>query len=633
MSAFSHSIASVQKFSLLLIFAAFHQYPIIMKKMLHLAAALAVSLVLSGQSVQSFSVMKEFIEPENENIVIQPAKTVLLPVDINMIKDGLIKDNTDMVNVIIIGNSANAYSLWNGARTVLWADNQLNTISFVHRMTIPPGVGNLAYAFSTNGGLAWNTNVPLLISPYQASFPQGLIFNPAGNTIPGEAYITFITPTTTPGSYISGIHKLNQTQNPSHQLWTGQTINSNSGFTINPVSGNTFLVTAGMTVNGYSGNLVIIRGVFNAATGQFEYSQTLLPFPAHPQGYQFAPADIKIAFAPDGLVGYISVLWDNMSDPHAGGKAFYPIMIKTTDGGNSWGIPEAVVLGGPDGFSEVKNYLTDAELAAIFGYPVTNRDSLVFTTAYDHGLAIDMSGNPHLGVTIGLALTPYTIFGGNSGRTATFHLFEHKNNQTYHATFVNRNKTFRGTFGELSEDNRTQVSVTQDGSKVFLSWLDTDFEGVTENIMPDIHCWGFDAVTYKFTDAVNVTYFSEAWLEAFMGTSSYYVLSGNGNYTIPFVYQTMPEFNPLNPVDYKYIYNFSFSDSDFTNGPLVPVLLPGDANGDGVVNALDVISTINYILGTGPGGPFVFENADVNGDSIINVMDVTLIINIILSGK
>lgn len=604
-----------------------------MKKILHLAAALAVSLALNGQSLQSFSETKEVNEPENMNVEKQPGSMAFSSAIQNVVKPELMTENTDEVNVITIGNSANAYSLWNGARTVLWADNQLNTISFVHRMTNPPGVGNLAYAFSTNGGLAWNTNVPLLISPYQARFPQGLIFNPAGNTIPGEAYITFITPTTTPGSYISGIHKLNQTQNPSHQLWTGQTINSNSGFTINPVSGNTFSVAAGGTGFVYSGNLVITRGIFNAATGQFEYNQTLLPFPAHPLGNQFAPADMKIAFAPDGLVGYISVLWDNMSDPHAGGKAYYPIMIKTTDGGNSWGTPEAMILGGPDGFSEVKNYLTDTELAAIFGYPVTNRDSLIFTTAYDHGLAIDMSGNPHLGVTIGLALTPYTIFGGNSGHTATFHLFKHKNNQTYNATFVNRNKTFRGTFGELSEDNRTQVSVTQDGSKVFLSWLDTDFEGVTENIMPDIHCWGIDAVTYKFTDAVNVTYFSEAWLEAFMGTSSYYVLSGNGNYTIPFVYQTMPEFNPLNPVDYKYIYNFSFSDSDFTNGPLVPVLLPGDVNGDGVVNALDVVNTITYVMGISPPLPFIFENADVNGDGIINVIDVTLMINIILSGK
>ncbi len=597
---------------------------------------LAVLLALCGQSVHSLKALNDFVEPENVNIVIRPGNTPLPSGIKDITKAGLIKENTDVINVITIGNSANAYGLSGGACNVLWADNQLNTITFVHRMSNPPGSGNFAYGLSTNGGLSWNTNIQVFTSQNNASRPQGVIYNPAGNTTPGEAYFTFFARANPSGSYVTGIHKLNQTQNPSQQLWPGQPITGKEHFTINPVSGNTFSVAASGTEFAYTGNLVITRGVFNAATGQFEYSQTLLPFPAHPQGNQFAPADMKIAFAPDGLVGYISVLWDNMSDPHAGGKAYYPILIKTTDGGNSWGIPEAVVLGGPDGFSEVKNYLTDAELAAIFGYPVTNRDSLIFTTAYDHGLAIDMSGNPHLGVTIGLALTPYTIFGGNSGHTATFHIFKHKNNQTCHATFVNRNKTFRGYFGlnnELSEDNRTQVSVTQDGSKVFLSWLDTDFEGVTENIMPDIHCWGFDAVTYKFTDAVNATYLSEAWLEAFMGTSSYYVLSSNGNYTIPFVYQTMPEFNPLNPVDYKYIYNFSFSDSDFTNGPLVPVLLPGDANGDGVVNALDVISTINYILGMGPGGPFVFENADVNSDGIINVMDVTLMISIILSGK
>lgn len=606
-----------------------------MKRIIQLAAAIAVSLALSGQTLQSFSEITEISEPESGKPEKQSGNLTDAVAFKKDVKPGPDKGNRDVVNVVTIGNSANAYGLSYSVRSVLWADNQLNTITFVHRMMNPPGSGHFAYDYSTNGGLNWNTNIQVFVSQNSANRPQGVIYNPPGNTTPGNAYFTYFSYALQPlGSYVSGIHKLDQTQNPFQQLWTGHFTYSSGNFTINPVSKNTFSVAAGGTMgSGYSGNLVITRGVFNPATGQFEYSQTLLPFPAHPQGSQSPPAEIRIAFAPDGLIGYISMLWNNMSDPHAGGQVYYPILIKTTDGGNTWGEPETIILGGPNGFSEVKNYLTDAELEAIFGLPLPNRDSLIFTTAFDQGLAVDKFGNPHLGVTVGLAVTPYSIFGGNSGYTATFHLFKHRTDQTYHATYVNRNKTFRGEWGEISEDNRTQVSLTQDGSKVFLSWLDTDFAGITENILPDIHCWGIDVVTYKFTDAVNVTYLSEAWLEAFMGTASYYVFSGNGNYTIPFVYQTIVNGDPFNPVNYKYIYDFSFSDSDFTNGPLVPVLLPGDANGDGVVNALDVISTINYILGMGPGLPFIFENADVNGDGIINVLDITAMIGIILSGK
>jgi hypothetical protein len=60
-----------------------------------------------------------------------------------------------------------------------------------------------------------------------------------------------------------------------------------------------------------------------------------------------------------------------------------------------------------------------------------------------------------------------------------------------------------------------------------------------------------------------------------------------------------------------------------------PEFLPGDANCDEEVNVLDVITTINYILGNNPQ-PFCFENADVNGDGIINVSDVVGTVNIIL---
>ncbi len=56
----------------------------------------------------------------------------------------------------------------------------------------------------------------------------------------------------------------------------------------------------------------------------------------------------------------------------------------------------------------------------------------------------------------------------------------------------------------------------------------------------------------------------------------------------------------------------------------VQVLLyddPGDANGDGIVNVLDIITTTAYFVGQNPE-PFCFENADVNQDGVINILDV-----------
>ena len=60
--------------------------------------------------------------------------------------------------------------------------------------------------------------------------------------------------------------------------------------------------------------------------------------------------------------------------------------------------------------------------------------------------------------------------------------------------------------------------------------------------------------------------------------------------------------------------------------------LPGDANCDGIVNVLDIITTVNYIVGMNPQ-PFCIENADVNGDGEVDILDIVGIVNILLGGN
>jgi hypothetical protein len=60
-------------------------------------------------------------------------------------------------------------------------------------------------------------------------------------------------------------------------------------------------------------------------------------------------------------------------------------------------------------------------------------------------------------------------------------------------------------------------------------------------------------------------------------------------------------------------------------------IIPGDANGDGVVDVADVVAIVNYILNK-PGENFNEQAADVNGDGVIDVADVVAVVNIILKG-
>ena len=56
------------------------------------------------------------------------------------------------------------------------------------------------------------------------------------------------------------------------------------------------------------------------------------------------------------------------------------------------------------------------------------------------------------------------------------------------------------------------------------------------------------------------------------------------------------------------------------------IVVPGDINGDGTLNVVDVISVVNLILAEEYN-----ESADINNDSNLNVIDVISLVNLILN--
>jgi hypothetical protein len=54
--------------------------------------------------------------------------------------------------------------------------------------------------------------------------------------------------------------------------------------------------------------------------------------------------------------------------------------------------------------------------------------------------------------------------------------------------------------------------------------------------------------------------------------------------------------------------------------------LQGDITGDGIVNILDIIATVNLVL----GGDYN-DNADFNNDGIVDVLDIIQLVNLILN--
>ena len=52
----------------------------------------------------------------------------------------------------------------------------------------------------------------------------------------------------------------------------------------------------------------------------------------------------------------------------------------------------------------------------------------------------------------------------------------------------------------------------------------------------------------------------------------------------------------------------------------------GDINSDGIIDVLDVVMLVNYILNPEASE---LEGADINNDGVVNVLDVVQLINII----
>ena len=100
---------------------------------------------------------------------------------------------------------------------------------------------------------------------------------------------------------------------------------------------------------------------------------------------------------------------------------------------------------------------------------------------------------------------------------------------------------------------------------------------------------------------------------------------------------TFNDYNVIHGQKYFYLYTIVGTDLLETDYSKSVFAIPfaaanGDANGDGMVNVLDITSVVAYMLNQEPQ-PFLFDAADINNDNLINVLDVVGIVNVITGKK
>lgn len=589
-----------------------------MKKSLLFIGVAACMMASAQNNIRPVAGLPQAKAPDKKMVAFEPLNSE--PLTINTFKHPETKSGTDkgIVTVIPIGTSANAYSYGygGGQKTIVWADDNLNTVINIHRMgpgATPGLAGYLSIDRGMNGAATpgdWTNNIEIYNSTISggqyyldaARYPQGVLYNPAGNTDPANAYVAFYAPNlsataTTWGGQSYGVanlmdnsdttkHLIPYNPPPYNYIPDGMTISKNGVVLVTDIDQEWPSSTSVI----YQGNIILHRGEWNNNLKDVEYETQLIELYTEDGS---RPTDNRVAFAPDGQTAWIVTLTNTGDITTPGAKNFYPVLFKSTDAGLTWSDPINVQLDGPDGISGIVNeLLTDEMIAALFNPPLPQRDEIGYTTAFDCDIVVDKYGNPHIGVMVGVTGNDdYTILTGDS-MFAAYDIYSIDGGQTWFAQKMGYPQSFRGTFAtDYTEDNRTQIATTMDGTKVFVTWLDTDPTVAEDNTQPDVYCRGFDLQTNMITGVLagsnyadapnNVTYFSDVYFQAYFAATSHYIFTDGGKYTIPIVTQQLDDPTAItNPVQYKYISDFYYTDADFvfpSNNPGVGITPPQTA--------------------------------------------------------
>ena len=519
-----------------------------MRKHLLLGLAVGIGLSAAAQNRALYPTSKALTKPVR---TLDQGTKLSTPTAFQNARNGNQTPSTASVTaaggVINLGTAGNLFGMAFGAKTQLYADPNLNTVMLMHRQ-VNPGSGYLGYDISKSNGATgtWTTDIQVYASNgsnaapnANARYPQGFIYNPAANTNPDNAYVTYFAPTLAGpnagwGGVAYGSRLIATSGTPTQTEWVNDRnlipdggIITHNGTVF--VSDGSFTATSA-TTSEYADSLVVFKGTFNGT--DFTYTRTPIynPLLTKIDGTK-AYVGSSIAFAPNGTTGYLACIGHPAVFDPSIDSAYVPMVFKTTDGGTTWSATPTVV-----------------NIAAI----QTIQDSLVgafaYTTGFEFDMAVDMNGNPHIFCAVGAASTNWSI-GTGPGNWGVFDIHSTDGGTTWNADLVKRPMTFRGCFGNcpsgpsgtfLNEDSRPQISSNWSGSKLYFVYFDTDSLtfGTTDNIFPDAWVANYDVASSSWTSPVNVsTGIANGDGEITYGTVSPYTLSVGGQDIVPIAFQ------------------------------------------------------------------------------------------------
>ncbi len=517
---------------------------------------------------------------------------------------------------VMVGSAGNLLTVLNSASRDIVCDSTINTVLFIHRNdqtaaccnTGNNNVGMYRFDYSKNGGTTWTLNQGVLNpsndngSPgINGRYPQAMLERQPWQTNADSTWFIY------DGTWHNG---------ESIAVWegnyygVGQLGGGNATYTEYRDTVNhgeveifesltrgaphtywnitrAYIQTSNTTDSIYG--LVVEKGVYDTTAHATTWTNRVIPVTAshfydangNPVGH--ALLNPTIAFDPTGQIGWILFTADLVEDQR---YILQPQVIKTTDGGATWGAVETLNLDEMPGM--FTNTVTTAGVAkSIMG---------------DAQITVDSAGNPHIIAIVDqgdTASNQYSFYP-----LAVNVLYDIYRNPSipgcnWQANFLAQVFSYSadytvasGSDAAVNEGNRVQVSRSDDGTKIFAVWTDTDTSVVASltdpnntNTSPNLFGVGIDMTARKVTDIKNFT----AGDSMFGGITVNYPTAGavggalfpsasynplhktNGDWNIPAVL-TNPDYRAAvgskssgNPAQFYYCQNLNFSPTDFVN--------------------------------------------------------------------
>ncbi len=553
-----------------------------------------------------------------------------------------------------MGSASNVYSWIRPEQNQIWTDNELDLVVAIHRQDYSiwgggnTGNGKFRYDISTNNGNSFAIDNGPLQSRY---------------LIPGRY------PSVT--GYFNGTH----TWSNANLVWCGPVIPSPGGpwsghvygyspiDTSIPSPAETYFTAAGHTYfpgglcQGLPGEfwnaefawngsdiidtLFVNKGAFDSVLNDVAWNRYVsipIPFTVSLSG-DMHPAGPNMAFSPDGITGWIAFV----GDIKGGGlnECYYPIFIKSTNGGATWGNPVEVAI---DSIPWMRDTLQTLWIDTL-GNPASNGEA---TTAWDFDIVVDSSGNPHMGVVIGSGHDSYHYSISNLSKFLA-DVFSTDGGLSWDVDYLA--PILRLGAGIISNSplqeilnmhNYVQVSRTENGDKVFFSWVDSDTcfatLGNIDNENRNLRIAAKDLKTGKCTPWKIVSDGDLFWDgKIFFPSMSPAVLEIDDAFLLPIGFLEMKTGDFNSSVQFHFIRNAGLIPEDFSifpndsnynqawqcrtdsnfdqshliyfkEGRDIPFIQTYPALSDAFPNPADALTTISFELESGKSGRITISN-------------------------